>query len=109
MAKPQEISEQELRLRLEHLREEYKLARQGLFGGLITSGMAIVALTITAGIKIGFMGSSYVWLVLIAASAIVIYFAFVFGRIASIRTKITKTQLSLNIVAGQNARFPSAK
>jgi hypothetical protein len=55
------------------------------------------------------MGSSYVWLVLIAASAIVIYFAFVFGRIASIRTTITKTQLSLNMVAGQNARFPPPK
>jgi hypothetical protein len=49
MAKQQEMSEQELKLRLEHLREEYKLARQGLLGGLVTSGMAIVALTFTAG------------------------------------------------------------
>ena len=109
MAKQGEMTEQELKLRLEHLREEYKLARQGLFGGLVTSGIAIVGLVVTAGIKLQVMGSSYIWLVLIAASAIVIYFAFVFGRIASIRTKITKTQLNLDMLAGQNVRFPPAK
>lgn len=58
MAKQQEMSEQELKLRLEHLREEYKLARQGLLGGLVTSGMAIVAFDIHSRYKLGLMGSS---------------------------------------------------
>lgn len=100
------MSKQEALLRLEHLREEYKLARGGLFGGLATSGMAIIGLTVTAGGKVAALGNSYVWVVLIAACAIVIYFAFVFGRIARIKAKINTTEMDLEMEAGQSSRLP---
>jgi hypothetical protein len=108
--KPQQRrSKQEQLLQLEHLREEYRPARQGLFGGLVTSAMAIIGLTVTAGMKLASLGGYYVWIVLIAACAIIVYFAFVFGRIARIKTKISKTQMELGMEAGANTRFTGSK
>jgi hypothetical protein len=106
---PRGRSKQEQLLQLEHLREEYKLARQGLFGGLATSAMSIIFSAVVARTMLPSLGGYYVWLVLIVACAIIVYFAFIFGRIARIRAKISKTQMDFGMDAGANTRFTGSK
>jgi hypothetical protein len=55
------------------------------------------------------MGGDYAWIVLITAAAVIIYFAFVFGRIARIKAKLTKAELNLDMQAGKSSRFTGSE
>lgn len=98
---PKEPSEA-LQLRLKHLEEEYRLARLGLFGGKIMMMLIILAVSLTVQVKMQILGASYVWVVFIIAAAFVTYYAFVFGRLARIKGKMTKTSTELEMSAGDS-------
>ena len=84
-----------LQLRLKHLEEEYRLARLGLFGGKYIMTLIVAALMLTFSKKMEVLGANYVWLIFIIAAAFVIYYAFVFGRLARIKGKMTKSSTEL--------------
>ncbi len=106
-------SEDELRARLEELKLEYEVARLGLekggravnlafVSGIIT--LAFGAITfITAGVAY-LSGSQFIVIVLILALSLIIYFSFIFGRVARLRAEITKTKKSLEISSGDKVR-----
>jgi hypothetical protein len=68
-------------LRLKRLEEEYQRRRSPLYAGLAMVGIA----SIVAGRKLVDLGPPYTWLVPIFVCAFVIYYAFLFRRLAKFR------------------------
>ena len=98
----------ELEIKLRHLEEEYKLAKSGLKGGLLTSAFAIVAVVgslvlPTAKMQI-LSGNNVVAIVGIVAAAIVIYFSFIYRRIAAVKFEISKTKIALEMGSSGKAK-----
>jgi hypothetical protein len=93
--------QKELEIQLRHLEEEYSLAKSGLRGGLITSTIAILGVIFsfsTASAKMQILsGNNLVAIVGIVAAAIVIYFSFVFRRLAAVKLEISKTKIALEM------------
>lgn len=107
------LSSDELKAKLDELRMEYDLARTGLTKGIFATGSAIVAGLISLGGGLyafvkkgpGFLsGIHLVFIFAIMAAALVIYFAFVFGRTARVRAEINETKKLLEISAGEKVR-----
>ena len=103
-----EKEKKELELKLRHLEEEYKFSKSGLRGGLITSSLAIVGVISTffaAEFKMGLLtGNHIVAIVGIVACAIIIYFSFVYKRLASVKLEISKTKIALEMGSSGKAK-----
>ena len=98
------ISKNELKIRLKELEEEYRLARNGLIGGFIIILFSIVAVSGTIFVtSIEFKGQHVVMIVGILAAAIIVYFSFVFRRVAKIRLEISRTKAQLDMASGEKA------
>ena len=113
MAKKEQKVKQELEAHLYALEREYDLAHDGLIKGKIFSLSAIASVLATMVIGLvaflkqgnGFLnGNHIVAIVGILAFALIIYFAFVFGRAAKLRAEISKTKKQLEMVAGDKVR-----
>lgn len=102
------MTKKELEVQLAALKEEYRLASNGLIiGTILTLGvMASMVLTKFAPlVKEGLLsGTHLVLMVLICAFAVVIYFSFVFGRAAKLRAKITEKEKLLEMSSGDKVR-----
>lgn len=98
----------ELEIKLKHLEEEYGLAKSGLRGGLITSTIAIVGVIASFVVPSAKMqilsGNNIVAIVGIVAAAIVIYFSFVYRRLAAVKFEISKTKIALEMGASGKAK-----
>ncbi len=99
--------------RLRELEMEYELATQGLIKGLPASIAAMLSgsLTILAAAVVLIMtgvellsGSQLVVIIGILATAIIVYFAFVFGRAAKIKARIDKEKKEFEVEAGKKVR-----
>ena len=73
-----------------------------MFGGKVMMALVIAALGLTLNIKLQILGAAYVWLIFIVAAAFLIYYAFIFGRLARIKGKMTKTSTELEMSAGDS-------
>ena len=103
----------ELELRLEELKAEYDLARTGLMKGFLgtigamISGLGTLVISVVAFMKTGkdFLTGNHIVIIFgILAVTILIYFSFVFGRAAKIKTEITKTKKLLEMSSGDKVR-----
>lgn len=98
----------ELEIKLRHLEEEYALSRAGLRGGLITSTIAIVGVIasfVVPSAKMDILsGNNLVAIVGIVAAAIIIYFSFVYRRLAAVKLEISKTRIALEMGSSGKAK-----
>ena len=108
-------SNDELEARLEELEkleaEYWKLAMAGLGKGLIFSFggfimiIALVVIALLAIIRTGIAlltGNHLVAIIGILFAFLLLYFAFVFGRVAKIRAEISKTKKQIEVEAGES-------
>ena len=102
-----EIKIKELEFKLRRLEEEYSLAKTGLKGGLLSATFAIFAVVASLVLPTAKMqilsGNNIVAIVGIVAAAIIIYFSFVYKRIAAVKLKISKTKIALDMGSGESA------
>ena len=73
-------------IRLKRLEEGYRRGRSALYGGL---AMVTVA-AMVPGRKLVELGPRYAWMVLIFVCVMVIYYAFLFRRLAKVRSEISR-------------------
>jgi len=96
----------ELQIKLKQLEEEYRLARSGLKIGSITALVAIVAVIFSFSPLTGkggvLTGVHYVLIALIVAGGIIVYFSFVFRRVAKVRMEISKTKTLIEMGSENN-------
>ncbi|MCP4454598.1 MAG: DUF2207 domain-containing protein [Planctomycetes bacterium] len=106
-------NDDELRLKLRELEEEYRLARYGLSKGLVSVLSVMICFVVTMGMTIfgkwlsgdGILsGTHLVIIAVVLAFSVVIYFAFVFGRRSRLKAEISKTKAKIDMVAGDKAR-----
>ena len=88
---------------------EYDLAKMGLSKGrLMTLSLIVVGLISMMGVlfrpQSGVTGTHLVVIYAIIAFALVIYFAFVFGRVANLKAEITEKKKLLEMKAGDKVR-----
>ncbi len=111
--KARKPSKAELEAHLRELEREYELARMGLARGFITAlaGMLGVVVTTLAALvpvlvlsREWISGLHLVAIIGILATALVIYFAFVFGRAARIQAEISQTKKRLDVEVGRKVR-----
>ena len=110
---PDTRTREDLEVRLEELRHEYDLAKTALVkGGFMTmgafaSGLATLGIGLYAFIQKGegfLSGNHFVFIFLILAFSLVIYFSFVFGRQAKLKAEISKTKKLLEMSSGESVR-----
>jgi hypothetical protein len=115
MNNKQSLSKRELETRVRELENEYAytLSLAGLGKGMITTMMVIVSglLTLIAALIAflwsgpGFLSGTHLVIIFgILAAAIVVYFSFVFGRVAKIRAEINETKKLIEVSSGDKAR-----
>jgi hypothetical protein len=99
--------------RMKELELEYALARRGLGKGIGTTIAAILsglftllasAIVLVFTDKTLLTGNQIVLTFGILAIAIVLYFAFIFGRAAKIKAEIRKEKIRIEIGAGEKVR-----
>ena len=102
-----------LRLKLKRLEEEYRLAHLGLAKGMFSAFGAMGCFLSTFGIAIFgkwlsgdsiLRGIHLVVIAVILASAIIMYFSFVFGRRSRLSAEISETKSKIEMIAGENER-----
>ena len=101
------------RVLMKELEQTHELKKMGLEVGKFL-GLIVVLLLFLASIggdvsliavgKAYINGAEMVTIVAIVVAGFLIYFAFVFGRVASIKSKISKTEKQIVIEAGDKAK-----
>ena len=108
---------EELERRRERLSQEYELARSGLATGRFSMGIGLVSAIATMLVALAsiplarashgqalFSGTELVVLFVVMIVAIVVYFAFVFGRVLRIRVELSDVERKISIEAGESTR-----
>ncbi|MFC1971697.1 hypothetical protein ACFLV0_07260 [Chloroflexota bacterium] len=97
------LKEQELKLK--RLEKESRLAMRGLLLGKVSVTVIVVSLSllIVVGGRL-LSGWQFIALIAVVATAIILYFSFVFGRAVKVKYEISRTKQKIDIESGKNIR-----
>jgi len=103
----------ELEVELKRLESEYELAKEGLRSSkryipmAMLSGFVSLALAFTAFMTTGkefLTGNHLIFIFIILAAALLLYYSLIFGRMSKIKAKISKTEKEIQIEIGKGTR-----
>ena len=103
----------ELEVELKRLESEYELAKEGLRSSkryipmAMLSGFVSLALAFTAFMTTGkefLTGNHLIFIFIILAAAVLLYYSLIFGRMSKIKAKISKTEKEIQIEIGKGTR-----
>ena len=109
MPTAQNRSKEEIDAHLEELKMEYELARTGLLKGAFFSVLLIFGAlfsfgVVTFGNQSVVSGNHLVLIYAIIAAGLIVYFAFVFGRVTKLKAEFTQKKKSIEVNAGDKVR-----